>query len=407
MAEFTMPSLGADMDAGTLVEWLMQPGDVVERGQIVAVVETQKGAIDVEIFDAGTVLELLVPVGEQVPVGTTLALLVGEGETEAEVREAWARAHAQAEPAASSASEPGPAPASTPAPTPAQGEAARRAPISPRARKRAAELGLSADVLAGLVGTGPDGAITGDDVEAAAAQRAGKARPAAPSPTGPSSPSSMREAIAAAMTRSKREIPHYYLGHTVDLEPALTWLEGENQTRPIQARLLPITLLIRAVAWALSEQRELNGFYRDGGFVPGDGVHVGMAVALRGGGLVNPALRDADQGELDRLNAAILELGTRARRGGLTASELGSATITVTSLGERGVDSVHGVIVPPQVAIVGFGTIRRRPWVVDEQIVARRLVELSLAADHRVSDGHTGARLLARVAELLSTPELL
>ena len=404
MAEFTMPSLGADMDAGTLVEWLMQPGDVVERGQIVAVVETQKGAIDVEIFDAGTVLELLVPVGEQVPVGTTLALLVGEGETEAEVREAWARAHAQAESAASSVSE---EPAPAPAPAPAPSEAPRRAPISPRARKRAAELGLSADVLAGLVGTGPDGAITGDDVEAAAAQRAGTARPAAASATGPSSPTSMREAIAAAMTRSKREIPHYYLGHTVDLEPALTWLEGENQTRPIQARLLPITLLIRAVARALSEQRELNGFYRDGGFVPGDGVHVGMAVALRGGGLVNPALRDADQGELDRLNAAILELGTRARRGGLTASELGSATITVTSLGERGVDSVHGVIVPPQVAIVGFGTIRRRPWVVDEQIVARRLVELSLAADHRVSDGHTGARLLARVAELLSTPELL
>jgi pyruvate dehydrogenase E2 component (dihydrolipoamide acetyltransferase) len=408
MAEFTMPSLGADMDAGTLVEWLIGPGDRVERGQIVAVVETQKGAIDVEIFEAGTVLELLVPVDEKVPVETVLALVVGEGETEDGVRRAWAaKQGAGSGPASAGVSASGQAGgaqaagASEAVPAPAGPESGARARISPRARKRAGELGLDLEVLATLQGTGPGGSITSEDVEAAAQATP----PARPSAAGSSS--SMREAIAAAMARSKREIPHYYLAHTVDLEPALVWLETQNEARPIASRLLLVTLLIRAVAKALVDQPELSGFYRDGAWTPGDGIHVGMAVALRGGGLINPALRDADQGDLDQLNATVLELGGRARRGALTARELGSATITVTSLGERGVDSVHGVIVPPQVAIVGFGTVRLRPWVVDGQVVPRRLIELTLAADHRVSDGHTGARLLARIAELLHAPEAL
>ncbi|MFO7564777.1 MAG: dihydrolipoamide acetyltransferase family protein [Enhygromyxa sp.] len=390
MAEFTMPSLGADMDAGTLVEWLIKPGDAVERGQIVAVVETQKGAIDVEIFEAGEVIELTAEVGEKVPVGTTLALVRGEGETAEQVRQAWADKARAAEPEAAAAAEPVDVEGSA-EPTPAAAPPPQRARVSPRARKLAAELGVDLDKLQG---TGPRGAITGEDIEAAAKA----ARPAAG--TG------MREAIAAAMARSKREIPHYYLAHTVDLEPALQWLEAQNTERAIAERLLPITLLIRAIARALVDHPQLSGFWREG-FVPGEGIHVGMAVALRGGGLVNPAIADADQGPLDRLNQSVLELGTRARSGSLTARELGSATITVTSLGDRGVDSVFGVIVPPQVAIVGIGIIRARPWVVEGSVVPRRLVELTLSADHRVSDGHAGARFLARVDRLLQSPESL
>jgi pyruvate dehydrogenase E2 component (dihydrolipoamide acetyltransferase) len=382
MAEFTMPSLGADMDAGILVEWLIKPGDVVERGQIVAVVETQKGAIDVETFEAGEVLELIAAVDEKVPVGTTLALLRGEGETAEQVRQAWADRARAAEPQPVEAVE---RPRES---APATAPAAERGRVSPRARKLAAELGVDLDKLQG---TGPGGTITGEDIEAAAK---------AARPTG------MREAIAASMARSKREIPHYYLAHTVDLEPALQWLEAQNTDRPIATRLLPITLLIRAVARALVEHPQLSGFWRDG-FVPGEGVHVGLAVALRGGGLVNPAIPNTDQLALDRLNEHILDLGTRARSGGLTARELGSATITVTSLGDRGVDSVFGVIVPPQVAMVGFGIIRRRPWVVGDGVVPRRLIELTLSADHRASDGHLGARFLARVDQLLQTPESL
>lgn len=376
MAEFTMPSLGADMDAGTLVEWLVAPGDTVERGQIVAVVETQKGAIDVEIFEAGVILELLTQVGERVPVGTTLALVRGVGETDDMLREAWAERRSAAP----------------------KREPRARANISPRARKLAAEFGLDPAAIAQLRGSGADGAITGEDIHAAALRRA---QPAPPKPA----PAGMREAIGAAMARSKREIPHYYLAHAVDLEPAMTWLEARNAERSITERLLPITLLIRAVARALVDHPEFSGTWREGdGFVPSDGVHVGLAVALRGGGLVNPAIRDADRGPLDALNQTVLELGRRARTGSLRASELDAATITVTSLGELGVDAVFGVIVPPQVAIVGFGAIRRRAWVVGETVLPRRVIELTLSADHRVSDGHAGARLLARVDALLQTP---
>jgi pyruvate dehydrogenase E2 component (dihydrolipoamide acetyltransferase) len=398
MAEFTMPSLGADMDAGTLVEWLVAPGDVVERGQIVAVVETQKGAIDVEIFEPGEILELVTPVGEKVPVGTTLALVRGEGETEEQVRAAWAARQSGAPPAGEREEAEPAKPEPGVVEAPAAGERGGRR-ISPRARKLAAKLGLDRATLEQLRGTGPGGAITGEDVESAA-----RARPSRPSAV---ATSGMREAIGAAMARSKREIPHYYLDHTVDLEPALTWLEAQNEGRGIDERLLPITVLVRALARALTKHPEFSGFWRDGGFVPGEGVHVGLAVSLRGGGLVNPALCDADHSDLDALNRAILELANRTRKGELRASDFERATITATNLGDRGVDRVFGVIVPPQVAIVGFGTVRRRPWVVGEDILARRLVDISLAADHRVSDGHAGARFLARIDKLLQAPESL
>jgi pyruvate dehydrogenase E2 component (dihydrolipoamide acetyltransferase) len=264
--------------------------------------------------------------------------------------------------------------------------------VAPRARKLAEQLGID---LAGIVGSGPDGSITGDDIERAAA-----ARTKAPA-------QGMRQAIAAAMSRSKHEIPHYYLLHTIDLEPALIWLEARNRERPIKARLLPVALLVRAVALALVDHRELCGHVRDGVFVPGTGIHVGLAVSLRDGGLVNTALHDADRDTLDELMIRIAEVSQRARNGGLRASELSEATITVTSLGERGVDAVLPIIHPPQVAIVGFGSIRVRPWVDDDRVAPRRLIEASLAADHRVSDGHAGARFLAQIDRLLHTPEAL
>lgn len=429
MADFTMPSLGADMDAGTLVEWLIKPGDHVERGQIVAVVETQKGAIDVEIFEAGEIIELLVPEGEKVPVGTVLAHYrrpdEGENAEPAKadvVPEPTAKTEPEpAEPKSEPAErEPDPplqptaelhpnwsrtqtSPQQSPPPTSTATSvpAGVKTKASPRARRLAEEHGVD---LEHLRGTGPEGSIVGDDVLAAVDRDRPSPRPAraAAKPA-----SAMREAIAAAMARSKREIPHYYLAHSVELEAALSWLEAQNEDLAIAERLLPITLFVRAVARALGEQRALNGWWRDGGFVAADGVHVGLAVALRGGGLVNPALRDADQGSLVELNARIRDLSTRARRQALRASELDAASVTVTSLGDRGVDLVLPIIAPPQVAIVGVGTVRRRPWVVEDAVVPRRVVELGLAADHRASDGHTGARFLARVDALLQAPEEL
>jgi pyruvate dehydrogenase E2 component (dihydrolipoamide acetyltransferase) len=286
-----------------------------------------------------------------------------------------------------------------------------RAKDSPGARRRAAELGLDADALHG---TGVDGAVTLADVELAAAQpRARPAPPpaaAAPPPRaakGGFDPALMRQAIAAAMGKSKREIPHYYLATTIDFAAAQAWLDAYNAERDPAERLLPATLLLKATAKALVEVPQLNGFWENDAFRPGAGIHLGWAIALRGGGLVAPAIHDADKKTLPELMAALRDLVQRARTGGLRSSELMDPTITITSLGDRGAESVLGVIYPPQVAIVGFGRVVVRPWVADGAVVPRPLVTTTLAADHRASDGHMGGLLLAAIDRALQSPQTL
>ncbi len=397
MSDFLMPALGADMEAGTVVEWRVEPGDRVRKGDIVAVVETQKGAIEVEIFDEGVVSEIVVPVGTKVPVGTLLAR-IGE--------------RVAPQPAAAPAAPPPPAPVVTtprpvaaPAAPPPSVTVPAHAKVSPAARRRAAELGID---LAAIAGSGVDGAVTLADVEAMMA-RVAAVPAAAPTPARRTGfdPALMRRAIAAAMARSKREIPHYYLSHTIDLARARAWLEARNAQQTVTGRLLPAVLLLKASALALREVPQLNGTYVDEAFRPGEGIHVGWAISLRGGGLLAPAIRDTDKRPLPDLMAAMRDLVARTRSGGLRSSELTSPTITVTSLGDRGADSVVGIITPPQVALIGFGTIAVRPWIADGQVAPRPLVTASLAADHRASDGHLGALLLNAIARLLQEPETL
>jgi len=384
MAEFLMPALGADMETGKVVQWLVKPGDRVRRGDVVAVVETHKGAIDVEIFLEGTI-EQLAPLGEELPVGAVLAH-VREDDQKQVARE-------QAAPPA--------APAPAPAPgTPAV--AATRAKVSPAARRRAQALGIAPDLLHG---TGPDGSVTLSDVEQAAVRAAPSSAQAGPRRGFDAA--LMRQAIASAMSRSKREIPHYYLASTIDFGAAAAWLESWNRDRTPEERILPAALLLKATAQALANVPQLNGFYADGAFRPGLGLHIGWAIALRGGGLVAPAIRDVDRKTLPELMAALRDLVQRARAGGLRSSELTDPTITVTSLGDRGADSVLGVIYPPQVAIVGFGRIAPRPWVVGGQVVPRPVLAASVAGDHRASDGHIGGLLLEAIDRALQAPEKL
>lgn len=372
-----MPRLGADMEAGTLVAWLKHPGEPVRRGESIAQVETEKGVIDVESFHTGVVDRLLAEPGRKVPVGTVLALIRMEGET-AHVAEKVAAAPALAVQAIA----PG-----------------GRARVSPLARKVAAELGIDP---AAIQGTGPGGAVRKEDVEQAAAARA-----AAPPPAEADRKAAMRRAIAAAMARSKREIPHYYLATTIDLHAALGWLDEENRNRSVEDRVLPAVLLLKATALALREVPELNAVWEGDRLVEKPEVHLGVAIALRGGGLVAPALHDAGRLPLEELMRRFRDLVARARAGSLRSSELTDPTITVTSLGDQGVEAVFGIIYPPQVALVGFGRIVERPWVVDGQVVARRVVTATLSADHRVSDGHRGALFLAALDRLLQEPRAL
>ncbi len=207
------------------------------------------------------------------------------------------------------------------------------------------------------------------------------------------------------MARSNLEIPHYFLWTTIDLAPAVRWLAALNAERPIDHRLLPGVLLLKATALALGEFPEFSAVWENDRLAIRRPAHVGQAIALRGGGLVVAALHDTASLSLDDLMARLRDLTGRARTGRLKSGELSDSTITVTSLGDRGVEAVLGVIYPPQVALVGFGRIAERPWVSDGRVEARPLVTASLAANHRASDGHRGGLLLEAIDQLLQKPE--
>ncbi|MFN9117091.1 MAG: dihydrolipoamide acetyltransferase family protein, partial [Gemmatimonas sp.] len=288
-----------------------------------------------------------------------------------------------------------------------EGPAGEPVRASPVARRRARELGVD---LSGLAVAHPGRALSLADVERAAETRAGETR-AGETPETATSPddraAAMRRSIATAMARSKREIPHYYLGTDIIVERATAWLSARNAERPVDRRVLFAALLFKAVALALREVPELNGTYVDGTFRPGAGIHPGIAVALRGGGLIAPALHDADRLPLDDGMRALADLLERARRGQLRGAEIVDPTITITNLGDLGVDTVYGVITPPQVAIVGLGRVATKPWVIEGQVVPARVLHTTLSADHRVSDGMRGSRFLATLDQLLQAPEAL
>lgn len=384
MTDFRMPSLGADMEAATLIEWLAKPGDTMKRGDVIAVVETEKGAIEVEVFEDGVLEEHVVAPGAVLPVGAVMARYSGAGEV------------AAPRPVAPAPAAPKPQPAPE-APSPVRPPQAAGFRASPAARRLAEELGVN---LTSIAGSGAGGAITREDVAASAQAPAGKKAKGFDF-------TAMRRAIAAALGRSKREIPHYYLSYTIDIGAAQDWLAAANAQRPPAERFLMGALFIKAVATAAREFPELNGFHVEGEFRASEAIHVGVAIAIRGGGLAAPAIHDSADLALSDLMARMRDLVARVRAGRFRSSEIADPTITVTSLGDRGVDAVWGVIYPPQVAIVGFGKIVMRPWVVDGQVVARPTVCMSLAADHRVSDGHKGALFLERIGQILANPSEL
>jgi pyruvate dehydrogenase E2 component (dihydrolipoamide acetyltransferase) len=395
MALFRMPSLGADMEAGTLVEWLVGPGDSVKRGDVVAVVETQKGAIEIECFEEGVVRELQAELGRELPVGAPLALILAEGESTPEPE---AVPVPTPEPKAVAVAVPAPAPDSPrpPEPVAAPPPSDGRQAASPAARVLARDRGIA---LASLAGSGPGGAILLADVEAATGTAA---------PPRPSSPmDAMRKAIAAAMTRAKQSIPHFYLSETIDVQPAIDWLARENEGRPPAERILLGALFVRATVLAATRVKPMNGHYIDGAFRPSAQVNAGVAVALRGGGLVAPALIGAERMDVAATMAGMRDLVSRARAGRLRSSEMTEGTITISSLGETGAEAMTGVIFPPQVALVGIGAPHLRPWVVAGAVVPRNVVVLTVSADHRVSDGRQVARFIAEFETLIAAPESL
>jgi pyruvate dehydrogenase E2 component (dihydrolipoamide acetyltransferase) len=467
MGDFTMPSLGADMDEGTLLEWLVEPGQDVHRGDIVAIVDTAKSAVEIECFEDGTVEELVANEGDVVPVGGVLARLDGHrGATGAE-------APAAVTPPKTAEKKPPPTAKKKPPPTAAP-EAATP-PVSPPLRHRAHELGIDLDTIAGtgrsgavtrkdleraarelaaqsrpavdrpapagrprvspyarrlakelgvdlgdLAGTGAGGTVTAEDVHRAAAKSPEAVSPEAapeavspePAPEAPARASradadSMRQRIAALMTTSNQEIPHYYLSTTVDMSVALEWMGRRNRELSVGERLVPSAMVLLATARTARAVPDLNGHWVDGGFKPASSVDLGLILSLRRGGLLVPAIADADSLTVEQTMARMRELTTRARAGRLRGSDLKPPSLTVSNLGDQGVESVLGVIYPPQVALVGVGAVSERPWAINGMLGVRPLVTITLAGDHRASDGAVGSRFLKHLDHLLQAPEEL
>ncbi len=357
MSSFVMPSLGADMESAVLMQWHVKEGDHVTKGQVVAEVETSKGVIEIEIFEEGIIEKILVNEETECTVGTPLAIIRTEGEI----------------------------------PITQDVPQSQRIKASPAARKKAKELGIELADLAS-----DTGGVALAQVEATSKQLDNSPQTSA-----------MRQAIARAMSRSNAEIPHYYLTTSINMTPALLWLETLNAARGIKERILPAALLIRAVVLSLKTVPELNGFWENDAPKIMTEINPAIAIALRKEGLITPALLAADTMGLDETMHQLDDLITRTRSGKLRNTEITEQTITITNLGDLGVESVYGIIYPPQIALVGLGRIMDTPWAEGDALCVRKVMQATLAGDHRATDGRTGAKFLKKLNDLLQHPQEL
>ncbi|MGA1326876.1 MAG: pyruvate dehydrogenase complex E1 component subunit beta, partial [Rubrivivax sp.] len=389
--DLTLPSLGADMDDGTLLQWKVAVGDPVRRGQVVALVDTAKAAVEVESWHQGTVLALLAEPGTHMPVGTPIARLRVDG--------------AQ--------------PQTAPGANPDTNTDTNTNTNTNTNRDTDTDTGTEAGAEAGTEAATDASATAGPPVTCStetastpgtptsASAPAARAPATAPPSAMPARLAAMQQVTAAAMARAKREIPHLYLAEDLCVEAAAHWVEARNANRPPSQRVLAAALRLKAAALAAAVHPGFNGHWIDGAWRPAMAVHPGVAIAVRGGGLVAPALCDAGQMDLDTLSLALRDLVRRARTGTLRAAELNQATLTVTDLGETGVQQVLGIIHPPQVALIGYGRVADRPWAAPDGLRVGPVLTATLSADHRVSDGHRGAALLRTLAQWLQQPEAL
>jgi len=399
MIEFQMPSLGADMEDGTLVAWKKKPGDFVSRGDIIAEVETQKGLIEIEVFDQGILGELLIKEGTKVAVGTVMALIREKSEidVEKEVIELQPIEEKVAFEISPKITE------------------ERKQKITPLARRIAVENNID---FSKIIGTGEDGAITKEDIEKAQTlkyqhfkigngeEKFAKKEILIKKEIIESATESIRMAVAAAMSKSNKEIPHYYIEKKIDMSKALKWLQEANKNRTVKERLLPASLLIKATALALVEFPDLNATWNNGLQLKKE-INIGFVVSLRTGGIIVPAIHQANTKTIDEIMAALNDIIPRARALKLRSSELSDSTITITNIGEGGAETVFGVIYPPQVAIIGFGSSIELPFAENGMLGIRTVIKVTLAGDHRATDGLIGSRFLSSINKYLLNPELL
>jgi len=444
ISEVVMPQMGADMTEGTIVRWLKNEGDEVARGEVIAEIETDKANVEIEAFESGVFRKTLAGEGDVVQVGEVIAIV---GAAEDDISQYPDGAKPEAAPvaakqpagkgksaaggksqAALEAEEASPKQEHQVAATPEAGAppeekaAATRASAngrvraSPLARRIAQERGVD---LRQVRGSGPDGRIVRRDVESAdvGAQRAAPEPPrpsaepvgapqAAPAPPGPVTMSRMRQAIARRMSQSKREAPHYYLLVDIDMTDALALRKQVNETLPEEQHVTVNDLIVKACAIALQRHPQFNTTVTGETFTRIEAQNVCVAIALEDG-LIAPAILDAGRKTLVEIGRETKDLVARARGGSLRPDEITAGTFSITNLGAYGIETLIGIIQPPQTAILGVGAATAQPAVLDGAVVVRQVMKAALSADHRVTDGAQGARFLGEIKSLLEKPVLL
>lgn len=405
----SMPKLGFDMAEGTLVRWVRAVGEAVEKGEILAEIETDKATVEVEAAESGTVRKLLVQEGTAVPIGTPIAVLGTPDEpidSLPELAEGAAQAAEQPKPAAS----PAPAPVAPPAQPPVA-EASGRVRASPLARRMAAEHALD---LSRIRGSGPGGRVTKRDISAAlqtGTTPTGARVPSAPSVTLPPRPerdevipaSRLRQAIGRRMVAAKQQVPHFYLTADIDAAQLVSLRAEANAALPEETRLSFHDFVVRASALALRAFPALNASLDGDKIVRYAAVNVGSAVAVEGG-LLTVIVRDADAKALPTISAEIREMASRARDGRVRPDDIEGATFTVSNLGMFDVDEFIAIINPPETAILAVGSVRQVPVVEAGAVVAGWRMRVTLSADHRVTDGAEAARWLQHLRTYLEHP---
>jgi pyruvate dehydrogenase E2 component (dihydrolipoamide acetyltransferase) len=404
-----MPKLSDTMTEGTVVKWLKNEGDAINAGDILAEIETDKATMDLESFDAGTLLKILVPAGGTAACKAPIAVLGEKGEKFDDSQLASAPTPAPAAKEAPAASDATPASA-TPAQTAAPASASR-VKASPLARKLAAERGVN---LASLTGSGPGGRIVKKDVLSGSASGGGSAGWLHPAgPIGKDERvalTNMRKTIAKRLQQSKQTVPHFYVEMEVAMEACIalrTALNARLEKAPQPAKLSFNDFVLKACATAMRKTPAVNAAWEEDAIRMNGAVHLAFGVAIPGG-LITPVIKDAQDKNLKQISLEAKELAARAKEGKLKPEEYTTGTFTVSNLGMFGVDRFSAIVNPPQAAILAVGNIVAKP-VVDAagRIVPGQRLALVLSADHRVVDGADAALFLKEVKDLLETPALL
>jgi pyruvate dehydrogenase E2 component (dihydrolipoamide acetyltransferase) len=398
ISEVVMPQMGADMQEGTILRWLKREGDAVQRGEIIAEIETDKANVEIEAYESGVLRRILLPEGTTVPIGRVIAVIAAPEDDISQYETGAVPAAGAAEPA------PAAGPERVAAVVEAPPAAAERVHASPAARRLADELGVD---VSRVRGTGPDGRILRRDIEAAAKAPTAEAAPSAPAPVeAPAAVpamSRMRQAIARRMAQSKREAPHYYLTMDIDMTEAQRLRQQLNEAAEGEVHISVNDMIVKAVAKALRRHPVFNSWFLDGQVQQQETVNIGVAVALEEG-LIAPAVLDCGRKSLADIALASRDLAERARSGVLKGEEYTGATFTVSNLGMYGVETLIAIISPPQTAILGVGVVEKAPVVRGGDIAVGEQMKVALSADHRVTDGAQGARFLADVRSFLEKP---